>query len=244
MITASPHEGREIYLHEAAPCVILIFMMNADAIHPIMAILKEEVKRLRPPAVGLIAQETQDPFRTLVSCLLSLRTRDETTAAASARLFKLADAPQPMSKLSLNKIEKAIYPVSFYRIKAKNILRICGELLERYRGKVPDSLEALLTLPGVGRKTANLVVTVAYGRPGICVDTHVHRISNRIGYIQTKTPEESETALRKKLPKRYWITYNDILVPYGQFICKPISPFCNSCQIASYCKKVGVQKRR
>lgn len=219
-------------------------MIAADSIHPIMAILKKEVRRLKVPVVGLIAQQTQDPFQVLISCLLSLRTRDETTEAASARLFKLAATPGRMLGLRADQIETAIYPVSFYRNKTKQILAICRDLIEKFDGRVPDSIEALLTLPGVGRKTANLVVTVAYRRPGICVDTHVHRISNRIGYIRTTSPEESEMALRKKLPKRYWIIYNDLLVPFGQFICKPISPICSRCEISSYCKQVGVEKRR
>lgn len=219
-------------------------MMKADSIHRIMAILNKEAGRLKVPAVGRIAQKTDDPFQVLISCILSLRTRDETTAKASERLFKLADHPSRMLTLAPEEIETAIYPVSFYRNKSKAILGICNELLHRFQGKVPASLEALLTLPGVGRKTANLVVTVAYRKPGICVDTHVHRISNRIGYINTKTPDESETALRKKLPKKYWVTYNDLLVPFGQFICKPISPFCSRCKIVSFCSQKGVLKRR
>lgn len=219
-------------------------MMKADSIAPIMTILREEVKTFSTPVVGLIARKTKDPFQVLISCLLSLRTRDETTAQASARLFKLADTPFNVLRLTPQQIESAIYPVSFYRNKTKSILGICREIIEKHQGKVPDTIESLLTLPGVGRKTANLVVTVAYGRPGICVDTHVHRISNRIGYIRTRTPEESEMALRKKLPERYWIEFNDILVPYGQFVCKPISPFCSGCKISSYCRRVGVQKNR
>jgi endonuclease-3 len=218
--------------------------MKTDSIDLIMSLLKKEVRQLSTPVVGLIAQKTKDPFQVLISCLLSLRTRDETTAEASARLFKLADTPLGLSKMKPQQIESAIYPVSFYRNKTKSIIAICLEILETYHGKVPNTIESLLTLPGVGRKTANLVVTVAYRQPGICVDTHVHRISNRIGYIQTKTPEESEMALRKKLPQQYWITFNDILVPYGQFVCKPISPFCSRCKISSFCKKVGVQKNR
>ncbi len=219
-------------------------MITADSIHPIMAILKKEVRRLKVPVVGLIAQQTQDPFQVLISCLLSLRTRDETTEAASVRLFKLADIPDRMLGLRADQIESAIYPVSFYRNKTKQILALCRDLIEKFDGNVPDAIEVLLTLPGVGRKTANLVVTVAYRKPGICVDTHVHRISNRIGYIRTKNPEESEVALRKKLPKRYWITYNDLLVPFGQFICKPISPICSRCEISLYCRQVGVEKKR
>ena len=174
-------------------------MMKAEAIAPIMTILKEEVKAFSTPVVGLIAQKTKDPFRILISCLLSLRTRDETTAEASERLFKLADTPFGLLQRTPHQIESAIYPVSFYRNKTKSILGICSEIIEKHRGRVPETIETLLTLPGVGRKTANLVVTVAYGQAGICVDTHVHRISNRIGYIRTRTPEESEMALREKV---------------------------------------------
>lgn len=221
-----------------------IFMMKTNSIDLIMAILKTEVKQFSTPVVGLIAQETKDPFQVLISCLLSLRTRDETTAKASARLFKLGHTPSALLKRAPSEIEAAIYPVSFYRNKTKNIIAICREILEKHHGKVPDSIDRLLTLPGVGRKTANLVVTVAYHLPGICVDTHVHRISNRIGYIRTRTPEESETALRGKLPERYWIEFNDILVPFGQFICMPISPFCSRCKIGSYCRRIGVQRNR
>lgn len=219
-------------------------MISAESIHPIISILKREVRRLKVPAVGIIAQESQDPFRVLISCILSLRTRDETTEAASARLFKLAASPRRMLRLSADQIESAIYPVSFYRNKTKQILALCRNLLEKFDGRVPDTIDALLTLPGVGRKTANLVVTVAYRKPGICVDTHVHRISNRIGYIRTKSPEESETALRRKLPREYWIIYNDLLVPFGQFVCKPISPFCSLCKLSPYCRQIGVERKR
>ncbi len=219
-------------------------MSGFTSIHPIVAILKREMKRLRRPVVGEIAEKTRNPFLVLISCLLSLRTRDETTAAASSRLFALADTPQEMVMLASHKIEAAIFPVSFYRNKARSIQGICRALLEKYGGIVPHSLEALLTLPGVGRKTANLVVTVAYRRPGICVDTHVHRICNRLGLIQTKTPEESEMALRDALPRRHWISFNDMLVPFGQFVCKPISPLCSQCKILSYCRQVGVVKKR
>lgn len=141
-------------------------------------------------------------------------------------------------------IQKAIYPVSFYRVKAVTIHAICKELFSRFNGEVPSNLEELLTLPGVGRKTANIVVTLAFRKPGIAVDTHVHRISNRLGYVRTKTPDDTEVALRKKLPRRYWLVYNDLLVAYGQNLCKPISPFCSRCKIAEHCKRVGVTTKR
>jgi endonuclease-3 len=149
-----------------------------------------------------------------------------------------------MVRLSLPRLERAIYPVGFYRTKARQIREICRRLLDHYGGQVPDSIEELLTLKGVGRKTANLVVTVGYGKPGICVDIHVHRISNRLGYVKTKTPEQTEEALRRKLPDRYWITFNDLLVPFGQNLCQPVSPFCSKCPVARYCDHVGVVRSR
>jgi endonuclease-3 len=179
-----------------------------------------------------------------MSCLLSLRTKDKTTREASARLFALAHQPATMLTLPLQKIERAIYPVGFYRTKAKSIHAICRRLLDVYGGTVPDSIEELVTLSGVGRKTANLVVTVGYGKPGICVDIHVHRISNRWGYVRTKTPEETEQTLRRKLPTPHWITFNDLLVPYGQNLCQPVSPFCSKCKLTEYCDRVGVKKSR
>lgn len=218
--------------------------MTRTQIDKLMTILEREAGRLKVPVLGVIAEETADPFKVLISCLLSLRTRDETTEAASERLYQIGGTPSAIMKLTQEKIEKAIYPVSFYRTKARHILGICKILEDEYGGKVPDQIDLLLKLPGVGRKTANLVITVAYNLPGICVDTHVHRISNRLGLIRTKTPEESEMALREKLPRKYWIYYNDILVPYGQFICTPLSPFCSRCAAIKFCKQEGVTKHR
>ncbi len=218
-------------------------MRDAD-IHAVLRILRRHVREWQEPIVGVVARESRDPFRILIACVLSLRTRDQTTAEASRRLFRLASTPPAMLRLPASRIERAIYPVGFYRTKAKQIKLICRRLMQHYEGRVPDSIEALLTLPGVGRKTANLVVTVGYGRPGICVDTHVHRISNRWGYIRTKTPEQSEDMLRRKLPRRYWITFNDLLVPFGQNICQPISPHCSRCKLSKYCDRVGVTKSR
>jgi len=173
-----------------------------------------------------------------------MRTKDETTARGSERLFNLASNPYSMGKLRLSKIEKAIYPVGFYRTKARNIKAICSILIIKHSGRVPDEIDDLVQLPGVGRKTANLVVTLGYQKPGICVDTHVHRISNRWGYVKTKTPNETEVALRKKLPKKHWNIFNDLLVPYGQNRCRPISPFCSSCKISTFCRRVGVSTSR
>ena len=218
--------------------------MDDAQIHAAIKLIKKSIRQWEEPVVGVVARESRDPFRILIACLLSLRTKDETTAEASQRLFKLADTPAEMLGLPLKGIEAAIYPVGFYKTKAKQIRAICQSLLEDFEGKVPDTIEELVTLKGVGRKTANLVVTVGYNKPGICVDIHVHRISNRWGYIQTKTPEESEQALRKKLPKKYWIQFNDWLVPYGQHLCRPVSPFCSRCPISQYCDRVGVTTSR
>lgn len=191
-----------------------------------------------------MAETYQSPFRVLISCILSLRTQDATTAKASHRLFALADSPETMVKLTAKKIEKLIYPVGFYRTKAKDILEISQTLIDRYAGQVPDSIDELLKFRGVGRKTANLVVTLGYRKAGICVDTHVHRISNRWGYVKTVTPAKTEFALRDKLPKKYWIEFNDLLVSFGQHLCRPISPLCSQCPIAKYCNRVGVGLKR
>jgi endonuclease-3 len=209
-------------------------------IHPVVRILRREVPKWETPIVTLMAETYENPFRVLISCILSLRTQDATTAKASHRLFALADSPAAMMKLTTKKIEKTIFPVGFYRTKAKVIREICRTLIQDYSGKVPDEIDELLKLKGVGRKTANLVVTLGYRKPGICVDTHVHRISNRWGYIDTTTPEKTEFALRKKLPKQYWIEYNDLLVSFGQHLCRPISPLCSECPIEDYCAKRGV----
>lgn len=215
-------------------------MRNKD-IHAAIRTLKEEVQQWKVPVVG---HYTQTPFTVLISCILSLRTQDKTTHEASERLFRLSKTPRKMVKLSAAAIQKAIYPVGFYKTKAENIKKICEILLSKNSGKVPDDLDALLELPGVGRKTANLVVTLGYGKPGICVDTHVHRITNRWGYVQTKTPEQTEMALRKNLPPEYWIIINDLLVSYGQNLCKPISPLCSTCRIRPYCDRKGVKVSR
>jgi endonuclease III len=213
-------------------------------IHAAIRILRREVPKWETPIVTLMAETYESPFRVLISCILSLRTQDSTTAQASHRLFALADTPQKMVKLSIKTIQKAIFPVGFYRTKAKVIREICRVLLRDYAGKVPDDIDELLKLKGVGRKTANLVVTLGYKKPGICVDTHVHRISNRWGYVKTTSPEKTEFALRDKLPKQYWIEYNDLLVSFGQHLCRPISPVCSRCPVRKYCDRVGVTLSR
>ncbi|MDD2335603.1 MAG: endonuclease III [Geobacteraceae bacterium] len=218
--------------------------MKSGQIHEAMEILTEAVRYWQTPAVTIVSQREGDPFKVLISCILSLRTQDRTTGPASARLFALADTPEKMVKLLPEDIEKAIYPVGFYRTKSVTILNICRTLLDSYQGKVPDDLDELLKLKGVGRKTANLVLTLGFCKEGICVDTHVHRICNRWGYVLTKTPEETEFALRKKLPRQYWLRINDLLVTYGQNQCTPISPKCSSCPLVDMCDRVGVGKSR
>jgi endonuclease-3 len=218
--------------------------MTQDDLHQAIAVLKRDVRQWRVPVVGMIANETRDPFRILVSCLLSLRTKDATTASASSRLFARATTPEGLAALPVSTIERSIYPVGFYRTKARSLKALCRDLLRRYRGRVPDDLDELLTLHGVGRKTANLVMTLGFGKPGICVDTHVHRISNRWGYVRTKAPDATEQALRRKLPRPYWIVLNDLLVPYGQHRCTPVSPFCSECGLHSWCRRVGVTRSR
>lgn len=206
--------------------------------------LRKRYEEWTTPVVTQIAINTDDPYQVLVSTVLSARTKDETTEAASARLFKLAPDPEKLSKLKVPQIEKAIYPVGFYKTKARSLTALAERLLRQYGGKVPDSLDELLTLKGVGRKTANLVLTLAFQKDGICVDTHVHRISNRWKFVRTKTPKETEFALYKKLPREYWLSYNDLLVSFGQNLCRPISPKCSECPLETFCPKAGVKIHR
>ena len=215
--------------------------MRPDQIHDVVRIVRKEIRQWPMPVIG---HYVETPFTVLVSCILSLRTQDKTTNAASDRLFAIAGTPEQMLSTPVRVIQQAIYPVAFYRVKARTIHAICEQLRERYDGKVPSTLDQLLELPGVGRKTANIVVTMAFRKAGIAVDTHVHRISNRLGYVKTKNADATEMALRKILPRKYWLTFNDLLVSYGQNLCKPISPFCSKCKIAGYCDQVGVGVRR
>ncbi|MDE3091420.1 MAG: endonuclease III, partial [Chloroflexota bacterium] len=218
--------------------------MKDTEIHAAIRILRRATRAWTTPYVTQLARGHKDPFHILISTMLSLRTKDAVTAQASNRLFALADTPAAMVRLSPRAIEKAIYPVGFYRVKARNILSVCRELLERPGSRVPDDIDALVALPGVGRKTANLVVTLGFGKPGICVDTHVHRITNRWGYVRTRKPEQTEMALRAKLPRAYWIEINDELVAFGQNLCHPTSPRCSVCPLIKYCDRVGVCHRR
>ena len=215
--------------------------MRPEDIDQVVKVLRREIRKWPVPA---LAKYVETPFTVLISCILSLRTQDKTTLAASDRLFAIATTPETMLATPVKTIERAIYPVSFYRTKARTIHEICRQLLSRYGGDVPSDLEELLSLPGVGRKTANIVVTLGFQKPGIAVDTHVHRISNRLGYVRTKSPEKTEMALRRKLPPKYWIVFNDLLVAYGQNLCKPTSPICSMCRIATYCRRIGVKTSR
>jgi endonuclease-3 len=219
--------------------------MNTTTLEKVLRTIRREVRKWKVPAVGAVADRAVDrPFETLVSTILSLRTKDAVTEQASRRLLSRAPTPLAISKLPATTIEKLIYPVGFYRTKAGNLKETCRILLDKHAGSVPRSMEELLKLPGVGRKTANLVITVGHGDYGICVDTHVHRISNLWGYVRTRNPEETEFALRKKLPRRHWKSYNDLLVTFGQNLCVPVSPWCSRCPVEQHCEKVGLKRSR
>ncbi|MGA6924300.1 MAG: endonuclease III [Desulfosarcina sp.] len=217
---------------------------NAFDIDRFVAAIESNYRQWNPPIVTFIASRGVTPFEVLVSTLLSLRTKDEVTGAAAERLLSVARTPKAMLDLTPEKIERLIYPVGFYPTKARRLLAISRILLERYDGRVPHTLEELTALPGVGRKTANLVLLEGFKVPAICVDTHVHRISNRIGYVKTKRPDQTEQALRKKLPKRHWNRYNELLVAFGQMLCRPVSPFCSRCPVADMCPQIGVERHR
>lgn len=206
--------------------------------------IRKAVKTMPDPSVTLVGKRWRSPYLVLISCLLSLRTKDSTTLPASERLFQLADTPKGMVQLSLQQIERAIFPVGFYKTKARRIIDISQDILDRFGGRVPATIDELLTFKGVGRKTANLVLTEGFQKPAMCVDTHVHRISNRLGYVTTKNPHETEMALRDHLPGRFWGDYNAILVLWGQNVCRPVSPKCSECVVRDLCRRVGVTAHR
>jgi endonuclease III len=216
----------------------------AKSIGRVLTVLRREARAWDAPVLTLMAAEKHDPFLTLIGCILSLRTNDKTTAIAAPRLFARARTPAEMLALEPREIEELIYPVGFYRTKARGIREICRDLIERFDGRVPDEIDDLVTLKGVGRKTANLVVTESFRKPGICVDTHVHRISNRWGLVATTTADKTEVALRQVLPRRYWIQFNSLLVAFGQTLCHPTSPWCSRCPIATRCPRIGVTRSR
>ena len=217
-------------------------MTNID-IDRAFSILSSEVSELQEPIVGRVARG-RDPFKILISTMLSLRTKDSTTEAAFERLSAIASTPGRISRLPVGTIENAIYPVGFYKTKARNIKVVSTVIQKKFQGEVPRSFDELLKLPGVGRKTANLVMILGFDEMGICVDTHVHRITNRWGYVSTRTPDETEMRLREILPKKYWKVINNYLVPYGQNICLPVSPFCSRCKLIHFCDRIGVKSSR
>jgi len=211
---------------------------------PVLKSIGRAIRSMEEPAVEKIAEETQDdPFRVLIATLLSAQTKDAVTAAASARLFKVARTPRTMAALTVSRIEKLIYPVSFYRNKARHVKQACRQILDDFGGVVPDTMDELLTLAGVGRKTANLVLILSHAsRDNICVDTHVHRISNRLGWVKTRTPEQTEQALYKVVPRKWWPDVNLYLVTWGQNVCKPVYPRCRACVASTMCPRTGVTK--
>ncbi|MFP4523543.1 MAG: endonuclease III domain-containing protein [Candidatus Nanoarchaeia archaeon] len=216
-------------------------MTSTFPIDNVLQTLRPFVDNLHTPVVELVHAQTKDPFKILLATILSSRTKDDVTAKAAKKLFTKVDTPKDLVKLSLVQLEKLIYPVGFYKTKAKHLNALPKVLENEFKGILPTTLEELMKLPGVGRKTANLVVAVAFKKPAICVDTHVHRITNRWGYVRTKTPYETEMRLRKKLPKTYWLSINWMLVSFGQAHCTPLRPKCSSCPIKQYCKRVGVK---
>lgn len=219
-------------------------MSNINKMDKIFYHLKNDLNHYNDPILSK-KKINQTPFTTLISCILSLRTKDEITEQASYRLLKNNDTPQKINKLSKKKIMELIYPVGFYKTKSKRIKEISKTLLEEYKGKVPENLNDLLKLKGVGRKTANIVMVYGFNKNGyLPIDTHCHRIPNRIGWIKTKSPEETEKELMKIMPKKYWNDFNNIFVKFGQSICLPISPLCSKCPIERYCNKINVKKHR
>ncbi len=219
--------------------------MSKFPIAQVLRTVQRSNEAFREPSVERISR-ARDPFRVLMACLLSLRTKDETTHEAARKLFQVADTPEGILQLSSHRIEKLIYPVGFYRTKARRLREISREILKRFGGRVPDQLDDLLSLNGVGRKTANLVLSVGHNRPGICVDVHVHRITNRWGYVRTKNPTETEMKLREILPRRHWKKINHQLVTFGQTVCRPVSPRCSSCPVGrgGPCRRIGVGRSR
>lgn len=221
------------------------FMNTQQKIPIILDLLRKATTQMTPPmSSSIIELYGKDPFLILISCLLSLRARDVITLPVSKQLFSLARTPEELSALPLEKLETIFYPLGFYRKKARLVKEVSVDLLKRFNGKVPATMEELLSIKGVGRKTANLVLGYAFDVPSICVDTHVHRVSNRLGIVATRTTEQTEYALQKIVPQQYWTELNTLLVVWGQNICVPLSPFCSKCVLNPLCPKIGVTKRR
>jgi endonuclease-3 len=218
--------------------------MNEENIGRILGIIEKSMKSLGPPLSESVHESCRDPFNVLVSTMLSARTKDEVTEAAVRRLFSRADGWQDIGKMKVEEIKKLIRPVNFYKTKARHLKELSTMIGRDFGGIVPDTLDDLTRLPGVGRKTANIVLSISFAKPAIGVDTHVHQILNRLGYVQAKTPEETERVLNKKLPKKYWRNINATLVLFGQNVCVPVSPFCSRCPVSRYCPRIGVKKSR
>ena len=218
--------------------------MNEKDLIDIIKILRKEIKKWDVPVVSLVSKAHKDPFSILISTVISLRTKDEVTLKSFNKLFSKAKSPKEMLKLKEEEMAELIYPAGFYKTKGKNIRKICEILIEKYKGKVPNSMEKLLELPNVGRKTANLVISVGFDGDGVCIDVHNHRILNRFGFLKTKNPEETEYEVRKRVDKKYWRELSFLLVAYGQHICRPISPYCSKCLIKKKCKRRGVEVSR
>src|SRR3989338_10178497 len=216
-------------------------IVDIDAIYKILI---KEVANYNVPVVDLIQIQTNDPAKVLLATILSARTKDQTTVQACKKLFAKIKKIDDLEKLSIKEIEQLIYPVGFYHTKAKHLKELPMVLREEFAGKIPETVEELIKLPGVGRKTANLVVAVGFQKPAVCIDVHVNRITNRLGYIKTKNPFETEMALRKKLPAKYWTRVNKILVAFGQNTCLPVSPYCSRCPVRKYCVRIGVKRSR
>ena len=211
----------------------------------VIKMLRQATLKMEQPAVShVVSRYGRDPFLILISCLLSLRAKDTVSLPIALKLFERAKTPEDIIKIPRSELEKLFYTIGFYRQKAKTVLEVCQELIDSFQGQVPNTLQALLSLKGVGIKTANLVLGQGFGIPAICVDIHVHRISNRLGLVETKTAEETEAALREILPQEYWIEFNYLLVMWGQNICVPVSPFCSRCVLNNICPKKGVTRRR
>lgn len=219
-------------------------MKNDFPIEIVIDILEKESKKWDVPVVTLIALQERNPFKVLLSTIISLRTKDEVTIEASLRLYEILTKPEDVYNTTIEQIEKAIYPCGFYKRKAIQIMEACDRIVKEFNSKVPKDIDTLLTFKGIGRKTANLVLSEGYNIPAMCVDVHVHRISNRLGYIKTKDPDESEMVLRKHLPQKHWNRYNSLMVAFGQSLCRPISPHCSKCPVLKYCKRVNVGKSR
>lgn len=213
-------------------------------IYDVINIIEKEYKNWDVPVVTLVGMQTRNPFKVLISTIISLRTKDEVTIEASKRIYKILTKPEDISNITIEDIEKAIYPCGFYKRKAIQIKKICEQLVKDFNSKVPDEIDTLLNFPGIGRKTANLIVAEGHGKPAMCVDVHVHRISNRLGYLKSKNPEETEEILRKNLNQEYWNRYNFLMVAFGQSLCRPISPHCSKCPILNYCKRIDVKNHR